>query len=76
MQLIKGESSHWINNNYILKTKFKWQEEYFAVSVSPSKLKQLRHYIRNQEKHHQGFSLNEKYRNLNQNLILLKRGNN
>ncbi len=34
MQLVKGESSFWINKNNLCKTKFEWQDEYFAVSVS------------------------------------------
>jgi putative transposase len=33
-QLIKGESSHWINENKLTKTKFQWQDDYYAVSVS------------------------------------------
>jgi putative transposase len=33
MQLIKGESSFWINKNRLGKTKFEWQDEYFAVGV-------------------------------------------
>lgn len=36
MQLIKGESSYWINKNELCKEKFEWQDEYFAVSVSES----------------------------------------
>ena len=33
---IKGESSHWINQNNISKFKFNWQEEYIAVSINHS----------------------------------------
>src|SRR5271157_6396528 len=36
MQLLKGESSHWINQNDFFRNKFEWQNEYFAVSVSES----------------------------------------
>ncbi len=36
MQLIKGESSFWINKEKITSQKFEWQNEYFAVSVSES----------------------------------------
>jgi len=28
MQLIKGESSHWMNDNKIIDNKFEWQDEY------------------------------------------------
>src|SRR5574339_1052202 len=36
MQLIKGESSFWINKNNLCSQKFEWQDEYFAISVSES----------------------------------------
>lgn len=52
MQLIKGESSFWINKQGFLKEKFEWQDEYFAVSVSESMIETVRNYIRNQEQHH------------------------
>jgi REP element-mobilizing transposase RayT len=52
MQLIKGESSFWINKNGLTKTKFAWQDEYFVASVSPSSVERVRQYIANQEKHH------------------------
>ena len=52
VQLIKGESSHWINKNQLTKEKFNWQSEYFAVSVSESMVENMRNYIKNQEKHH------------------------
>jgi REP element-mobilizing transposase RayT len=29
VQLLKGESSHWINKNLLTKEKFSWQDEYF-----------------------------------------------
>lgn len=52
MKLIKGESSRWINKNELTKSKFDWQDEYFAVSVSESNIKAVRRYIMNQEDHH------------------------
>ena len=56
IQLIKGESSFWINRNKLSSGKFEWQDEYFAVSVSESQLNAVREYIKeyikNQEKHH------------------------
>ena len=52
MQLIKGESSFWINKNQLTKTKFGWQDEYFVASVSESNLAQVRRYIAKQEEHH------------------------
>jgi len=52
IKLIKGECSNWINKNKLCKTKFEWQDEYYAVSVSPSDLDRVRNYIANQEDHH------------------------
>ncbi|MCX7612535.1 MAG: transposase, partial [Ignavibacterium sp.] len=51
-QLIKGESSYWINKNKLTKTKFIWQDDYWAVSVSESQIDKVRQYILNQEEHH------------------------
>jgi len=47
--LIKGESSNWINKTDLLKTKFAWQEGYSAFSVSASQVDKVRKYIKNQE---------------------------
>lgn len=51
-QLIKGESSFWINKNNFVEGKFSWQDDYFAVSVSESQLEAVTNYIKNQEQHH------------------------
>lgn len=58
-QLIKGESSHWINENKLTKNKFIWQDDYWAVGVSESHLKIVRPYIQDQENHHKKVSFNE-----------------
>jgi len=47
MQLIKGESSFWINKQNLISNKFEWQDEYFAVSVSESVVNRVRNYIKN-----------------------------
>jgi len=52
VKLMKGESSHWVNQNNLIDLKFEWQHEYFAVSVCESLLDKTRDYIRNQEAHH------------------------
>ena len=52
VQLIKGESSYWINKSGKIKGKFEWADEYFAASVSESEISKVRGYIRNQEEHH------------------------
>ena len=51
-QLIKGESSYWINKNKIVKDKFSWQDDYWAVGVSESHLAIVKKYIQQQELHH------------------------
>ncbi len=61
VQLIKGESSFWINKNQLIREKFAWQDEYFAVSVSESMLEWVRNYIRNQEVHHTKHTFAEEY---------------
>ncbi len=61
MQLIKGESSFWINKQNLCGGDFGWQDEYFAVSVSESILNQVRDYIKNQEEHHKRKTFQEEY---------------
>lgn len=52
LQLMKGESTYWINKEKITPTKFEWGNEYYAASVSESALGAVRAYIDNQEEHH------------------------
>ncbi len=59
MQLIKGESSFWINKSRLCAGKFEWQDEYFAVSVSESVVENVRKYIANQENHHTSKSFDD-----------------
>jgi putative transposase len=61
LNLIKGESSHWINKSLLTKGKFEWQDEYFAVSVSPSIIGKVRDYILNQETHHRKKTFAQEY---------------
>lgn len=61
MQLIKGESSYWINKNKLIEEKFKWQDEYYAVSICPTQADEVRDYIKNQEIHHTNKSFQEEY---------------
>ena len=61
MQLIKGESSFWINKNRLVKTRFEWQDEYFAVSVSELLITGVRKYIANQEEHHRRKSFDDEF---------------
>ena len=61
MQLIKGESSFWINKEDLCERKFEWQDEYFAVSVSESQIDRVRDYIKKQEEHHLKKSFQEEF---------------
>jgi len=51
-QLIKGESSYWINKNNLTTKKFMWQDDYWASGICHSRLESVRKYIHNQEAHH------------------------
>jgi len=51
-QLLKGESSHWVNKENLSRLRFEWQDDYFAESVSLSALSSIRRYIADQEEHY------------------------
>jgi putative transposase len=61
MQLLKGESAFWVNKNNLIKSKFEWADEYFAVSVSESLVNNVRKYILNQEEHHKKTTFAQEY---------------
>jgi putative transposase len=61
MQDVKGGSSKWINEKKFLKGKFEWQQGYGAFSYSKSHVKDVVHYIQNQEQHHQKKTFLEEY---------------
>jgi REP element-mobilizing transposase RayT len=61
VMLLKGESSYWINKNKLIREKFEWQNEYFAVSVSESAVNRVRDYIKNQEEHHKKKSFQQEF---------------
>lgn len=58
-QLVKGESSFWINKNIKIQEKFEWQDDFWAVSASESHVPQIRKYIESQEEHHRKKSFKE-----------------
>jgi putative transposase len=60
-QLLKGESSHWINAEGLVPAEFGWQSEYFAASVDPAGVNRVRNYIRDQEEHHRRKTYDEEY---------------
>ena len=52
VQLLKGSSSHWVNENDLVPGKFAWQRGYGAFSVSHSGVEEVGSYIANQDEHH------------------------
>lgn len=62
INLIKGESSHWINENNIVHGKFFWQKRYSAFSVSASQKDKVADYIRSQEEHHKKLNFTDELR--------------
>ena len=61
VQLLKGESSYWVNKQNLVKPKLDWANEYFAASVSESMLDKVRMYIENQEAHHKKVTFAQEY---------------
>ncbi len=64
LQDIKGDSSKWINEKKLSKSRFEWQQGYGAFSYSKNQLPQLIHYIARQEDHHRRTSFLQEYREL------------
>jgi putative transposase len=61
IQLFKGSSSHWINQNRLVKGRFAWGKGYGAFSVSQSDVSRVAKYIANQEVHHRKRTFEEEY---------------
>ena len=58
-RLIKGESAFWINNNFSLKQRFIWQDDYWAESIHEGQMNKLKKYISLQEEHHKTHSFTD-----------------
>jgi len=61
MKQIKGSTSHWINEQELIKEKFAWQTGYAAYSVSESQIDKVYNYILNQKQHHQKKTFAQEY---------------
>jgi REP element-mobilizing transposase RayT len=59
MQLVKGASSHWMNETF--KTEFAWQEGYGAFTIGISQKRDTIAYIKNQAEHHGNRNFEEKF---------------
>jgi REP element-mobilizing transposase RayT len=64
MQLIKGDTSRWINAQGLVNGRFSWQEGYGAFSYSRSQVPAVIRYIQNQEEHHRTKTFIEEYHEL------------
>ena len=62
MHLLKGGSSHWINENNLLADKFGWGRGYGVFSVSHSGVREVSNYVANQVEHHRKRSFAEELR--------------
>ncbi|MEI6124757.1 MAG: IS200/IS605 family transposase [Bacteroidota bacterium] len=58
---IKSESSRYINENKLSKSRFYWQEGFSAFSYSRSQRETVINYIAHQEKHHKKTTFKEEY---------------
>ncbi len=58
-KLLKGESSHWINSENLIRPKFSWQRGYGAFSLSPSHIEAVKNYISSQNEHHRKITYRE-----------------
>jgi REP element-mobilizing transposase RayT len=61
IKLFKGGSSHWINQQRLIKGRFAWGVGYGAFSVSQSDVGRVAAYIANQEEHHRKRTWSEEY---------------
>jgi putative transposase len=61
VQLFKGASSHWTNEEKLLRGRFAWGRGYGAFSVSHSDVGRVAAYIAGQEEHHRRKSFSEEF---------------
>lgn len=61
VQLLKANSSRWINEQNKIPGKFQWQVGYGAFSVSQSMAETVKEYIANQKEHHRKQTFESEY---------------
>ena len=64
MRMVKSDSSEWINQEKLVRGKFRWQEGYGAFSYSKSHTDSVVKYILNQEEHHRHKTFMEEYQQM------------
>jgi REP element-mobilizing transposase RayT len=74
VHLLKGSSSHWINENNLAPGKFAWGRGYGAFSVGQSGVEQVARYIAEQDDHHRKKSFAEEIRQFVERYGLTWRG--
>ena len=62
MQMVKGDSSEWLNEHKISRHHFQWQTGYGAFSYSKSEIPIVANYIHTQEEHHRKKTFLEEYK--------------
>jgi REP element-mobilizing transposase RayT len=61
MQMVKADSTRWINQNRLCPYQFAWQEGFGAFSYSRSQVSQVALYIQHQQEHHRKKTFREEY---------------
>jgi REP element-mobilizing transposase RayT len=59
MEVVKSQSSKWINDNRFTIRKFQWQSGYGAFSYSKWDVNKIIDYVKNQQEHHNNISFHE-----------------
>ena len=62
MQDVKADSSEWINDKKLCKSRFEWQGGYGVFSYSKSQIPKVVHYIQNQKDHHKKITFLDEYK--------------
>jgi REP element-mobilizing transposase RayT len=58
---VKGNTSHWLNEQQLIQERFAWQTGYAAYSVSESQLEKVYQYILHQKQHHSQNTFEDEY---------------
>ena len=61
MQIVKKDSSKWINRNKLSRGHFSWQDGFGAFSYSKSHVPSVIRYVMNQKEHHRKKTFTEEY---------------
>ena len=61
LEVVKSNSSKWINFNRLVMGRFEWQRGYSGFTYSRSQRNNVIQYIMNQENHHKSQTFKEEY---------------